>query len=73
MLSRQGGPLAVVVSSALVRDWAQRALTSLGEARRSVRAMRPRSLLGGSLNSALDDLLKRMTSGTPLQAEIFVD
>lgn len=48
------------------------ARTSLGEARRSVRAMRPRSLLGGSLNHALDDMLKRLTSGTPLQAELVV-
>ncbi len=49
------------------------ARASLGEARRSVRAMRPRSLLGGSLNHALDDLLKRMTTNTPLQAEFVAD
>jgi len=49
------------------------ARSSLGEARRSVRALRPRSLLGGSLNNALDDLLKRMTNGTQLQAEVFME
>ncbi len=49
------------------------ARTSLGEARRSVRALRPRSLLSGTLCTALDDLLKRMTIGTPLQAEFVVE
>lgn len=49
------------------------ARASLGEARRSVRALRPRSLLGGSLTGALDELLKRMTSGTQLQAEVFME
>lgn len=48
------------------------ARASLGEARRSVRAMRSRSLLDGTLSTALDDLLKRMTSGTDLQAELVV-
>lgn len=48
------------------------ARASLGEARRSVRAMRSRSLLDGTLSTALDDLLKRMTSGTELQAELAV-
>lgn len=49
------------------------ARTSLGEARRSVRGLRPHSLLGSSLNHAMDDLLKRMTQGTPLQAELVVE
>jgi signal transduction histidine kinase len=42
---------------------------SLGEARRSVRALRPRSLREGKLSVALDNLLKRMTDGTELNAE----
>ncbi len=45
------------------------ARSSLGEARRSVRALRPRSLRSGKLFLALDDLLKRMTEGTNLNAE----
>jgi PAS domain S-box-containing protein len=48
------------------------ARASLGEARRSVRAMRSRSLVDGTLSTALDELLKRMTSGTELQAELVV-
>jgi PAS domain S-box-containing protein len=48
------------------------ARASLGEARRSVRAMRSRSLVDGTLSTALDELLKRMTSGTELQAELSV-
>lgn len=48
------------------------ARTSLGEARRAVRAMRSQSLLDGTLCTALDELLKRMTSGTELQAELVV-
>lgn len=42
---------------------------SLGEARRSVRALRPRSLRDGKLSLALEDLLKRMTDGGDLSAE----
>jgi PAS domain S-box-containing protein len=42
---------------------------SLGEARRSVRALRPRSLEGGKLPVAIDDLLKRMTDGTGLNVD----
>ncbi|HLP76341.1 MAG TPA: PAS domain-containing protein, partial [Candidatus Paceibacterota bacterium] len=49
------------------------ARSSLGEARRSVRALRPRSLLGGTLCSALEELLKRMTDGTALQSEFVVE
>ncbi len=45
------------------------ARSSLGEARRSVRALRPRSLRDGKLFMALDGLLKRMTEGTSLNAE----
>jgi signal transduction histidine kinase len=49
------------------------ARSSLGEARRSVHAMRPRSLVGGTLCAALEDLLKRMTTGTNLQAEFVTE
>ena len=45
------------------------ARSSLGEARRSVRALRPRSLQHGTLCVALTDLLKRMSDGTDLRAE----
>jgi PAS domain S-box-containing protein len=45
------------------------ARSSLGEARRSVRALRPRSLRAGKLFLALDNLLKRMVEGTTLNAE----
>ena len=45
------------------------ARASLDEARRSVRALRPRSLREGKLSVALDRLLKRMTDGTDLNAE----
>ena len=48
------------------------ARASLGEARLSVRAMRSRSLVDGTLSTALDGLLKRMTDGTELQAELAV-
>jgi PAS domain S-box-containing protein len=42
---------------------------SLGEARRSVRALRPRSLQDGRISLALDNMLKRMTDGSNLGAE----
>src|SRR6266568_3792377 len=45
------------------------ARVGLGEARRSVLALRPRSLQDATLCVALDDLLKRMTNGSGLQAE----
>jgi PAS domain S-box-containing protein len=45
------------------------ARSSLAEARRSVRALRPRSLRDGSLCMALQDLLKRMLNGLALNAE----
>lgn len=46
---------------------------SLGEARRSVRALRPRSLLHGTLGMAMDEMLKQMTSGTGLKAEFHLE
>lgn len=49
------------------------ARSSLGEARRSVRALRPRSLRDGKLSVALDNLLKRTTEGTNLSADFHVD
>jgi PAS domain S-box-containing protein len=44
------------------------ARSSLGEARRSVRALRPQSLRKGTLGMALESLLKSMTDGTEVQA-----
>jgi signal transduction histidine kinase len=49
------------------------ARVGLGEARRSVLALRPRSLQDATLCLALDDLLKRMTDGSGLQAEFHLD
>src|SRR6185369_14642727 len=49
------------------------ARVGLGEARRSVRALRPRSLQDATLCMALDDLLKRMTNGSGLQAEFHLE
>lgn len=49
------------------------ARVGLGEARRSVMALRPRSLQSSSLCVALDDLLKRMTNGSGLQAEFHLE
>src|SRR5438552_6075858 len=49
------------------------ARVGLGEARRSVMALRPRSLQDTSLRMALDDLLKRMTNGSGLQAEFHLE
>jgi len=49
------------------------ARSSLGEARRSVRALRPRSLRDGKLPAALENLLKRATDGTKLSADFRVD
>jgi signal transduction histidine kinase len=48
------------------------AKSSLREARRSVLALRLRSLQDGTLPTALNDLLRRMTDGTPLHAELRV-
>jgi PAS domain S-box-containing protein len=47
----------------------QLARASLGEARRSVRALRPHSLRNGKLFVALEGLLKTMAEGTNLNAE----
>jgi signal transduction histidine kinase len=49
------------------------ARVGLGEARRSVLALRPRSLQDATLCMALDDLLKRMTNGSGLQAEFHLE
>jgi signal transduction histidine kinase len=49
------------------------ARVGLGEARRSVLALRPRSLQDTTLCLALDDLLKRMTDGSGLQAEFHLE
>lgn len=49
------------------------ARSSLGEARRSVRALRPSSLSDGTLLTALDSLLKRMADGTKLQTELQIE
>ena len=49
------------------------ARVGLGEARRSVLALRPRSLQDTTLCLALDDLLKRMTNGSGLQAEFHLE
>jgi len=49
------------------------ARSSLGEARRSVRALRPRSLRNGRLFATLDNLFKRMTEGSELNAEFRVE
>src|ERR1700722_5064009 len=49
------------------------ARSSLGEARRSVRALRPRSLKDATLYMALEDLLKRMSDGIDLNAELRIE
>jgi len=49
------------------------ARSSLGEARRSVRALRPRSLRDGTLSLALGALLRRMANGIELNAQFQVD
>jgi signal transduction histidine kinase len=49
------------------------ARSSLGEARRSVRALRPRPLIDGTLCGALENFLKTMTNGTELNAEFVVE
>jgi PAS domain S-box-containing protein len=46
---------------------------SLGEARRSVRALRPGLLRDGTVLTALEELLKRMTDGTDLRAEFRIE
>lgn len=49
------------------------ARTSLGEARNSVRALRPRSLRDGTLCRALEDLLKRVADDANITAEFRVE
>jgi PAS domain S-box-containing protein len=49
------------------------ARTSLGEARNSVRALRPRSLRDGNLCRALEDLLSRVAGDANLTAEFQVE
>ncbi len=49
------------------------ARSSLAEARRSVRALRLPSLQSGRLSLAIENLLKRMTDGSGLQAEFQAD
>src|SRR5438876_314857 len=49
------------------------ARVGLGEARRSILALRPRSLQDATLCVVLDDLLKRMTNGSGLQAEFHLE
>jgi signal transduction histidine kinase len=51
----------------------QLARSSLGEARRSVRALRPHTLRNGKLFVALDGLLKTMAEGTNLNAEFHAE
>ena len=46
---------------------------SLQEARRSVRALRPRTLEEKDLREALSDLICKMTAGTPIQSEFVVE
>lgn len=46
---------------------------SLGEARRSVRALRPLALQEKSLPLALEDLLRKLTTGTPLRLKFTCD
>ncbi len=53
-----------------VEQASELARSSLGEARRSVRALRPGSLCDGTLLTALDGLLKQMADGTKLRAEL---
>jgi len=49
------------------------ARTNLGEARSSMRALRPRSLRGGTLCRAMEDLLKRVAGDAGLTAEFHVE
>jgi signal transduction histidine kinase len=49
------------------------ARSSLAEARRSVRALRPLSLRDGTLSMALEDLLGRATNGTGIRTEFVAE
>ena len=46
---------------------------SLQEARRSVKALRPQALEDKDLSGALEDLLKQMTTGTQLRAQLVLE
>lgn len=66
----QGDSLTVAMRMEQASDLAR---SSLGEARRSVRALRPGLLCEGTLLKALDELLKRMADGTNLRAEFRIE
>jgi len=68
--SAERGDLAEIIKR--IERAGELARWSLGEARRSVLALRPRSLRGVTLCMALDDLLKRMSEGSDLRAEFQV-
>jgi PAS domain S-box-containing protein len=55
-----------------IQNASELAKSSLREARRSVLALRPPALKRGTLHAALSDLLRRMTDGTSLHAELEV-
>ena len=63
----------LVEASERVERAGDMARVGLGEARRSVLALRPHSLQDKSLCLALDDLFKRMTNGSGLQAEFYLE
>jgi signal transduction histidine kinase/PAS domain-containing protein len=63
----------IAETTARIKRAAGLARSSLGEARRSVRALRPRSLRDGNLFTAMKTLLKRMANGTKLNAQITVE
>jgi len=64
--------LEVKVGEHLARA-GQLARESLQEARRSVQALRPRTLEEKDLCEALRELIQKMTAGTPVQAEFTVN
>ncbi|HEU5080926.1 MAG TPA: PAS domain-containing protein [Opitutaceae bacterium] len=56
-----------------MRQASDLARSGLGEARRSIRALRPESLCDGTLFTALHGLLKRMATGTNLSADFRIE
>jgi signal transduction histidine kinase len=68
--TEQGNPAEVADRISRAGELAR---SSLEEARRSVRALRPRALRDARLSMALQDLLKRMTEGTGLNADFKAD
>jgi signal transduction histidine kinase len=56
-------------TDAHVQRASELARLSLGEARRSIRALRPAALEGGDLCAALDSAMKQMTEGTRFRTE----